>query len=150
MQRCHCTCDTVEDRSAGVRCRDFRSVAIPLLTHETAALFDAAVAWGMSSLALSGFPDRPAAGAGGFVASAGLAAGSSITPAIAVMASLFKVNTQEQMSRTDADAFTSGATSSVFFQDLRKRQEGFFCYDKPGSVTAVARALNMRDWPLSK
>jgi hypothetical protein len=66
------------------------------------------------------------------------------------MASLFKVNTQEQMTRTDADAFTSGATSSVFFQDLRKRQEGFFCYNKPGAVTAVARALNMRNWASTK
>lgn len=114
-QMCWCKCDTLEHRTSGMRCRDFRAKQVPLLQHEISALFDTATAWGMSAFTV---PTAKAAA----------------TPAHALT-----------VSDTDADAFTKSAGSALYFKDLKKRQSDYFYGGSgSGSISAMAKTLDLR------
>ena len=137
-QRCWCNCDTVEGRSAGVRCRDYKSIPMPLRgDEEMGSLFDTATAWGMSALALTGFA-------------------SGVTPSAAAIASVFKGTVllpPARVTRTDGDAFTPATHTSMFIKESLKRNQDMYDYSRAGALTKVAQALNFRqgrrDPPLS-
>jgi hypothetical protein len=124
-QRCWCSCDTVEDRAAGVRCRDYRSVPVPLRVDELGTLFDStATAWGMSALALT----------------------SGVTPSMAALASVFNGVTPLPANplRTDADAFTPTTATSLFVKEAIARSPDLFNRSTKGGITKVAQSLNFR------